>query len=162
MKLLTIRNLTNRRAGVFCVSILLGTFAITSSTAFAQSSVVSDVSSVIEKLLPNPNAPTQESLSGLLRVDERSYQVSFDSSVSSQVLSSGTVRKIEFGRESLVTIVSTSSGTYSTDALASNHVLYPGVSVVDTTLDMRNLVLKVLLNGEYVDWSTVSEAFTGS
>ncbi len=68
-------------------------------------------------------------LSSLLRVGERSYEVDFDPSVSSEVLSSALVQKIAFGKESWVSIVTTSSGTYSTDGLSSNHVLYPGVSV---------------------------------
>ncbi|HHG89221.1 MAG TPA: hypothetical protein ENJ90_01905 [Devosia sp.] len=68
-------------------------------------------------------------LSNLLRVGERSYSVSFDPGVSSEVLSSALVQKIAFGKESWVSIATTTSGTYSTDALASNNVLYPGVTV---------------------------------
>ncbi len=76
------------------------------------------------------NQPTTRAdLSNLLRVGERSYAVSFDPSVSSEVLSSAIVQKIEFGKESWVSIATTSSGTYSTDALASKNVLYPGVLV---------------------------------
>ncbi len=68
-------------------------------------------------------------LSNLLRVGERSFAVTFNPTVSSEVLSSAVVQKIAFGKESWVSIATTSSGTYSTDGLASRNVLYPGVSV---------------------------------
>lgn len=54
-------------------------------------------------------------------------QWSVDASVSTEVLSSTTIRKIEFGRMSTVTIATTASGTYSSDAMDSPHVRYPGV-----------------------------------
>jgi hypothetical protein len=42
------------------------------------------------------------------------------------------VRKIAFGHPTVVTIVTTSSGTYSSDAITSPHVLYPGIEVTPT------------------------------
>jgi hypothetical protein len=50
-----------------------------------------------------------------------------DASVSTEVSESVTVRKIAGGRTSLVTIATTPSGVYSSDALASDHVRYPGI-----------------------------------
>ncbi|MGN6487447.1 MAG: hypothetical protein ACTHLT_06465 [Devosia sp.] len=47
--------------------------------------------------------------------------------VSTEVLRQSTVRKIGYGRTELVQIVETTSGTYSSDALASPNVEYPGV-----------------------------------
>lgn len=67
--------------------------------------------------------------SDLLRIDEQGYRADFDDSVSRNVMMNHTVHKIEAGRVSSVNIVTTSSGTYSTDSLVSPHVQYPGVEV---------------------------------
>jgi hypothetical protein len=48
-------------------------------------------------------------------------------SVSTEVLSSSTVRKIGYGRTEFVSIARTPTGTYSSDGLASPHVRYPGI-----------------------------------
>ncbi len=86
--------------------------------------------SAASNLLALASGPAQNNdLSNLLHVGERTYDVTFSGSVSSEVLSSSQIRKIGFGKESWVSVVATASGTYSTDGLASNHVLYPGVSV---------------------------------
>lgn len=57
------------------------------------------------------------------------YTVSYDETVSSDPVSISRVKKIEAGRVSWVTIATTTSGTYSTDAMFSPNVRYPGVSV---------------------------------
>ena len=53
-------------------------------------------------------------------------QWSTEPSVSQDVLSTHVVRKIEAGKTSLVQVVTTSSGVYSSDGLDSPHVRYPG------------------------------------
>jgi len=55
------------------------------------------------------------------------YNFTFDDSVSGDVLSTRTVKKIAGGRASEVTITTTQSGTYSTDGLLSPHIQYPGI-----------------------------------
>jgi hypothetical protein len=50
-----------------------------------------------------------------------------ESWVSTTPIQSWTVKKIEAGRVSQVKIVRTSTGTYSSDGLASRHVQYPGI-----------------------------------
>jgi hypothetical protein len=57
----------------------------------------------------------------------RKYQITFDDSVSTDVRRTQSVRKIGHGHISTVTIVTTPSGTYSTDGLLSPNVLYPGI-----------------------------------
>ena len=47
--------------------------------------------------------------------------------VSTDVVSSASIRKIGYGRVSTVRVVTTATGTYSSDALASPNILYPGV-----------------------------------
>jgi len=54
-------------------------------------------------------------------------QWSTEPSVSQDVQSNQVIRKIEAGRTSFVQVVTTSSGVYSSDALDSPHVRYPGI-----------------------------------
>jgi hypothetical protein len=59
----------------------------------------------------------------------RKYAITFDDSVSTDAQHADTITKISFGHKTLVSIVTTLSGTYSTDAIASPYVRYPGVEV---------------------------------
>lgn len=70
-----------------------------------------------------------DQMANLVRFNGRDYRVNFDDSVSGEPLSSARIKKIGYGRVTDVSIVTTTSGTYSTDALMSPHVRYPGVSV---------------------------------
>lgn len=56
--------------------------------------------------------------------------------VATEVIREATVRKIGFGKTEFVRIATTATGTYSSDALDSPHVLYPGFHV----------------NPDYVEW----------
>lgn len=47
--------------------------------------------------------------------------------VATEVLRSTRIKKIGFGRVEYVDIMETASGTYSTDAVESPHVRYPGI-----------------------------------
>ena len=67
--------------------------------------------------------------SKLVKFDGREYEVEYADWVSTDPLSSTTVKKIEAGRVSHVSITTTATGTYSTDGLTSKHVLYPGIEV---------------------------------
>ena len=63
----------------------------------------------------------------LRKFDGRYFAIGTEPSVSLEPLSSATVRKIGYGWTTFVNVVTTSSGTYSTDGLISPHVRYPGV-----------------------------------
>nr|WP_314261707.1 hypothetical protein [uncultured Devosia sp.] len=67
--------------------------------------------------------------SKLVRFEDRDYVVDYDASVATDPLSTARVKKIEGGRVSYVTITTTETGTYSSDAMFSKHVQYPGISV---------------------------------
>lgn len=67
--------------------------------------------------------------SRLVRFEDKLYRVDHEASVSTDPLSTSRVKKVEGGRVSYVTITTTPSGTYSTDALFSRHVQYPGIAV---------------------------------
>jgi len=138
MKLLTFWNVAGLGLGLVGVSIIVGALPGSGSAALAQSAVASNISSIIQQISPEEGRPSAQSLSQLLRVGERSYEVNFDASVSSEVLSSSVIRKIEFGKESLVSVVSTPSGVYSTDGFASKNVQYPGVEVSEITSKTEN------------------------
>ena len=59
----------------------------------------------------------------------RRYDISFDDTVSTEVLRTETVRKIGFGRVTDVWIATTGSGVYSSDAMVSPNIRYPGITV---------------------------------
>jgi len=65
----------------------------------------------------------------LVRYEDRDYIVDYDASVATEPLSTARVKKVEAGKVSYVTITTTATGTYSSDAMFSNHVQYPGISV---------------------------------
>lgn len=66
-----------------------------------------------------------------LRIDDKLYQLSFDDDIDRTARSTQTITKIGYGHESEVLVVTTSTGTYSSDSLASPNVLYPGVSATE-------------------------------
>lgn len=71
------------------------------------------------------------SLDSFVRFGDREYEINFGSGIDTTALSSVTVKKIAYGNEITVNIVTTPTGTYSSDALINPHVLYPGVEVTE-------------------------------
>ncbi len=138
MKLLTFWNIAGLGLGLVGVSIIIDALPGSGSAALAQSSITNNISSIIQQISPEEGRPSSQSLSQLLRVGKRSYDVNFDASISTQVLSSNVIRKIEFGNESLISVVSTPSGIYSTDGFVSKNIQYPGVNVTDITGETDN------------------------
>ncbi|MBD8065450.1 hypothetical protein IC608_08185 [Devosia sp. PTR5] len=78
-------------------------------------------------------APVGIDASKLVKFGDREYQVDYEPWVATDPLSSTTVKKIEGGRVSYVSISTTATGTYSTDGLTSPHVQYPGIAVTEVT-----------------------------
>ena len=78
-----------------------------------------------------------------------------EDTVATEVLSTQTVRKIEAGRTSFVTIATTATGVYSSDALDSPHVRYPGIHAEG----QRNAMLAVLSGGA---WAFITPVNAGS
>ncbi|WMT87893.1 hypothetical protein NO932_04615 [Pelagibacterium sp. 26DY04] len=68
-------------------------------------------------------------LSMLVKFDDRQYQIAYSDQVSLEPISTAVVRKVGYGHVTEVNIATTSTGTYSSDGLASPHVLYPGIEV---------------------------------
>lgn len=57
------------------------------------------------------------------------FDVAIGAGVSTKVTSTQTVKKIAYGNESVVSILHTQTGVYSTDAVGSPYILYPGIEV---------------------------------
>ena len=74
-------------------------------------------------------APVGIDAASLVKYEDREYVVDYDASIATDPLSTVRVKKVEAGKVSYVTITTTASGTYSTDAMFSRHVQYPGISV---------------------------------
>jgi hypothetical protein len=77
-------------------------------------------------------AATVDDLFGPGTVDSkafRKYDITIDDTVSTEIKSTRVIKKIAHGRTSMVEIVTTPTGTYSTDGLQSPHVRYPGIEV---------------------------------
>ena len=57
------------------------------------------------------------------------FDIATGPNVSLDVKKTSTISKISYGHRTYVSIVTTPSGTYSTDALTSPNVRYPGIDV---------------------------------
>jgi hypothetical protein len=65
----------------------------------------------------------------LLKLDDGYFAVETEPGVSLEPQSRSVVRKIGYGETRFVSVSTTASGTYSTDALQSPYVRYPGIIV---------------------------------
>ena len=93
----------------------------------------------------------------LVKFEDRDYAVNYDDWVATDPLSTTRIKKVEAGKVSYVTITTTATGTYSTDAMFSNHVQYPGIDVEAAEPD-RNF-FRYWTNGR---WSAFSTGTAGS
>jgi hypothetical protein len=93
------------------------------ATALAAIGPGADIRAMADEFFPSFDA------SRLVKYDDALFDVQTDDSVSLKANSVAHIRKIEFGRASTVDIVTTSSGIYSTDAMFSPHIRYPGIDV---------------------------------
>jgi hypothetical protein len=78
--------------------------------------------------------PTGIDLDKLVFFEGKPYTVEHEDWVATEPLSTTRVKKVEAGRVSYVTITTTATGTYSTDAMFSRHVQYPGIAVEDADI----------------------------
>ena len=97
-------------------------------------------------------APSGVDAAALVKYEDREYVVDYDDWVATDPLSTTRVKKVEAGRVSYVTITTTATGTYSTDAMFSNHVQYPGIRVESARPD-RNF-FRYWTNGRWTAFST--------
>lgn len=87
-------------------------------------------------------------LSNLVKFDGQDYRVTAEDWVSLDPISATTVQKIGYGKITEVNIATTTTGTYSSDAIVSPYVLYPGIEVEPVTsgAQLWDLVSEALLS----------------
>ncbi|MDB5507429.1 MAG: hypothetical protein JWR75_2067 [Devosia sp.] len=73
--------------------------------------------------------PQGFSAASLIKIGESRFRVGTEPWVDTDAQAVSVVRKIGYGHTTWVNITTTNTGVYSTDALASPHVQYPGVEV---------------------------------
>ena len=73
--------------------------------------------------------PVGLDMGNLVRFEGEAYSVTYEDSVATDPLERVQVRKIGYGQTSFVDITRTETGTYSSEALFSPHVRYPGIHV---------------------------------
>jgi len=59
----------------------------------------------------------------------KKFDITLDDSVSTEITHTQIIKKIGFGQKKIVSVITTPSGTYSSDALTSPNVKYPGITV---------------------------------
>lgn len=91
--------------------------------------------------------------SNLVKFDGREYEVEYADWVSTDPISSATVKKIEGGRVTYVSVSTTATGTYSTDGLTSRHVLYPGIDVTEVAPGAANSI-RFWTNGSWYSFTS--------
>ena len=96
-------------------------------------------------------------VANLVKFEGRDYVVDYDNWVATDPLSTVRVKKVEAGKVSYVTITTTATGTYSTDAMFSNHIQYPGISVEAAEADDN--FFRYWTNGK---WSAFKTGDAGS
>lgn len=67
----------------------------------------------------------------LVRFEGRDYDVRYEDWVATEPLSHTRIKKIEYGQVSYIDVTTTQTGTYSSDAMFSDHIQYPGVEVAE-------------------------------
>lgn len=101
-------------------------------TATAMPKVLDGGKNVVHDVLSSASlVPAREQqpidFSNLIRIGDDKFEASYSGQFSDEVESVRTVRKIGFGKVEEVSIVTTASGTYSTDGLATRRVRYPDI-----------------------------------
>ncbi|MCB1516412.1 MAG: hypothetical protein KDJ19_02175 [Hyphomicrobiaceae bacterium] len=117
-------------------------------------------STMNELLAGQPQPFTVADLENLVYVDGHFYDITVDDSVSTEVISHSQIRKIGYGHEKQVTVATTPSGTYSTDALFNPHVLYPGIHVRNADGDIQAIMSHIWRSG--TGWVLVPVHVAGS
>lgn len=122
-----IRNKTNMMPLALVLAAISGVFFAESGIKIATPAIAANILDVAKG--STNQAPNGIDFDNLVRIDKRSYNVNVEDYVDLNPISSATVKKISAGRVFTVDIATTSTGTYSTDAMRSKHVLYPGIDV---------------------------------
>ncbi len=140
-------SLNSKVVGGIAGAAIIGTLGVVGgilAPALVQTTMASEPS-VANVFTPPPGKALDTQL---VRFGDNYDAIQTEPGVSLEPLSTVTVRKIAFGQTSFVTVTTTSSGVYSSDALASPHVRYPGIHVAQLQLEP--------LGGQILGWSKLT------
>ncbi|MET3896910.1 hypothetical protein ABIB57_000834 [Devosia sp. UYZn731] len=87
---------------------------------------------------------------GLVKFEGSTYDVQYDDTVDTTPTSKSRIKKVEFGRVSYVDITTTATGTYSTDAMFSNNIQYPGIEVNQVPSDNASAISVIGIGRHWV------------
>ncbi len=85
----------------------------------------------------------------LVRFEGRDYDVQYEDWVDTTPITKSRIKKVEFGRTSYVDITTTATGTYSTDAMFSDHIQYPGIEVNEVPWHTASAISVLGLGGRH-------------
>ncbi|HTJ56109.1 MAG TPA: hypothetical protein VL418_00910 [Devosiaceae bacterium] len=83
------------------------------------------------------------------------YAVGTESNVSLEPESDTVIRKIGYGQTNFVHIITTPSGTYSSDGLFSPNIRYPGIHVEHLQLTFPTLTGQILGWSQLTGWTKI-------
>ncbi|WP_375449711.1 hypothetical protein [uncultured Devosia sp.] len=101
----------------------------------------------------------------LVKFEGRDYDVQYEDWVDTEPTAKSRVKKIEFGRVSYIDITTTATGAYSTDAMFSVNIQYPGITVEPVSAQIASAVSVIGFGGHWVDLPLApgnSFVYTGS
>lgn len=127
----SVRNKTNMMPLALVLAAVSGVFLAESGIKFAKPAIAANILDVANIGSAQPQGGID--LDNLVRIDRKLYSVTTEEYVDLEPISSTTVKKISAGHVFNVNIATTSTGTYSTDAMQSRNVLYPGIHVEEVT-----------------------------
>lgn len=100
----------------------------------AMESLAKEPAATVIENMQRPADPGSALSTSLAKFDGRYFAVGTEPSVSLEATAATTVRKIGYGETTFINIVTTSTGTYSSDAMFNDHVRYPGIFVAPMRL----------------------------
>lgn len=123
----TVRNKTNLLPLAAVLGLAAGAFIVESGVSIVSPSFASSAVKSVDAWTTDQSPEAQ--IGNVMKFDNKFFRVTADASVDMNATSSATVTKIARGKVVEVNIATTSTGTYSTDGLASDHIKYPGITV---------------------------------
>lgn len=120
----TVRHKTNLLPVAAVFGVIAGAFLLESGISIATPSFAS---AAVQSVTPDESPEAQ--IGNVMKFDDKFFRVTADASVDMNAISSATVTKISRGKVQEINIATTSTGTYSTDGLVSDHIKYPGITV---------------------------------
>lgn len=110
-------------------TVSLAALVVLPTLAGQQEFGLTQATEAISNELFNNGVADRLDISGLYRSPDGRHTLTTDGSVSLVPIAYDQVKKIAFGKKSMVRIVTTASGVYSTEGLYSPYIRYPGITL---------------------------------